>query len=220
MSASFGDNIVSKFNSSAKTWQTDANYRDETGNATFTKAETAAVTTYLSSAGTVFNKIPAGLLNAFIEDSELLTRVKVFNNTFVRAGKPVNPRNHTRQFISYLHGVYKKESDKVKRAESKQKVEDRKKTIMSYFSKYSAADWSNLWTLMNTLVQAKEMIINKMNQAGSIGTFLRYANGFKVTAPEGFVAIDHLSNDAVKIVNRMEFSKANFSPDVIKGWQK
>ena len=43
---------------------------------------------------------------------------------------------------------------------------------------------------------------------------------FKVTAPEGFVAIDHLSNDAVKIIDRMEFSRANFSADVIKGWEK
>lgn len=73
---------------------------------------------------------------------------------------------------------------------------------------------------MNTLVDAKEMIINKMNQAGRIGTFLRTRDGFKVTSPEGFVAIDHLSNSAVKIVNRMEFSRANFSNDVIKGWQK
>ena len=59
-----------------------------------------------------------------------------------------------------------------------------------------------------------------MNQAGSMSTFLRTKNGFKVTAPEGFVAIDHLSNDAVKIVDRMEFSKANFSPEFIKGWEK
>jgi len=174
----------------------------------------------LSNAGKLFNKIPAGLINAFSEDEELLARVKVFNNTFVRAGSVVNPRNHTRKFIDYLHGVYQKDSDKVKRPESKAKVEVKKKKTMSYFSKYRAADWTNLWILMNTLVQAKGMIINKMNQAGNIGTFLRTRTGFKVTAPEGFVAIDHLSNDAVKIVDRLEFSKANFSPDIIKGWQK
>jgi hypothetical protein len=59
-----------------------------------------------------------------------------------------------------------------------------------------------------------------MNEASSIGTFLRTHNGFKVTNQEGFVAIDHLSNSAVKIVNRLEFSRANFSPDIIKGWQR
>ncbi len=220
MSASFGKNIVDQFKSPPSIWQTDANYRDETGNATFTKKETEEITKILSRAGTLFNTVPTGLINAFSTDKELLDRVKVFNNTFVRAGKPVNPRSHTRSFIDYLHGVYKKDSDKVKRPESKAKVEAKKKKTMSYFSKYKASDWTNLWTLMNTLVQAKGMIINKMNQAGSMGTFLRTRSGFKVTAPEGFVAIDHLSNDAVKIVDRLEFSKANFSPDVIKGWEK
>jgi hypothetical protein len=40
-----------------------------------------------------------------------------------------------------------------------------------------------------------------------------------VTAPEGYVAINN-DGEAVKLVNRMEFSRANFSDDVIKGWQK
>jgi hypothetical protein len=50
--------------------------------------------------------------------------------------------------------------------------------------------------------------------------FLRTVNGFKITDQEGFVAIDKLKGGAVKLVNRLEFSKANFSPEVIKGWQK
>jgi hypothetical protein len=64
------------------------------------------------------------------------------------------------------------------------------------------------------------MIINKMNEAGHISTFLRTDAGYKVTGVEGFVAIDHLSGGAVKIVDRMEFSKSNFSADIIKGWQR
>jgi len=63
------------------------------------------------------------------------------------------------------------------------------------------------------------MIVDKMNEAGHISTFIRTASGFKVTGVEGFVAIDHVGN-AVKIVDRMEFSRSNFSPDVIKGWQR
>jgi hypothetical protein len=59
-----------------------------------------------------------------------------------------------------------------------------------------------------------------MNQAGHISTFIKTNNGFKVTGVEGFVAIDHLTGGAVKIINRMEFSKSNFSADVIKGWQR
>jgi hypothetical protein len=72
---------------------------------------------------------------------------------------------------------------------------------------------------MNQLIDAKEMIIQKMDQASSIGTLLRTKDGFIVTAPEGYVAIDN-DGSALKLVNRMKFSHANFSNDYIKGWDK
>jgi hypothetical protein len=72
---------------------------------------------------------------------------------------------------------------------------------------------------MNLLIDSKHYIIRKLNNVKTLRTFLRTTDGFKVTAPEGYVAIDHIGN-AVKLVDRLEFSRANFSPDVIKGWQK
>ena len=48
-----------------------------------------------------------------------------------------------------------------------------------------------------------------------MGTFLKTNDGFKVTDQEGFVAIDS-SGTAVKLVDRLEFSKANFTTD--KNW--
>jgi len=88
-----------------------------------------------------------------------------------------------------------------------------------FFAGHSRDAIANVFRLTNLLVDAKHMIINKMNTAGHIDTFLRTANGYKVTGVEGFVAVDKLSGGAVKLVNRMEFSKANFSPDIIKGWE-
>ena len=64
------------------------------------------------------------------------------------------------------------------------------------------------------------MIVKKMDQAkGLAKTFVKTDNGLKVVAPEGYVAIDRMEGGAVKLVDRMEFSRANFSPEVIKGWQ-
>jgi hypothetical protein len=45
------------------------------------------------------------------------------------------------------------------------------------------------------------------------------ADGLKVTEQEGFVAIDHASGNAVKFVDRLQFSYANFGGS-IKGWEK
>ena len=72
---------------------------------------------------------------------------------------------------------------------------------------------------MNYIIEAKEMVIKQLDQASNIGTFLKTPSGFKVTSPEGYVGIDR-NGSALKLVNRMEFSKANFSSDIIKGWQK
>ena len=72
---------------------------------------------------------------------------------------------------------------------------------------------------MNVIIQAKASIIAKLNRASSLGTFLRTKKGFETTSQEGYVSIDRIGN-AIKIVDRLEFSYANFSPEVIKGWQK
>ena len=72
---------------------------------------------------------------------------------------------------------------------------------------------------MNVLVQAKQKVIDKMNNASRMGTFLRTNKGFVTTSQEGYVAIDRVGR-AVKVVDRLEFSKANLSSDVLKGWQK
>jgi hypothetical protein len=220
MSASFGKNIVSKFNSVASIWQDDANYKDLSGTATFTNSETKKVTEVISRAGALFRKIPADLLNQFTTNAELQAKTKVFNNTFVRAGKPIVPSRHVTGLMNYMHDFYQKEIDSKKTQKSKDVWIERRKSAMEVFTKYKKKDIENIFVLLNLLVEAKEMIINKMNQASGLGTFLRTRDGFKVTDQEGFVAIDHLSNDAIKIVNRLEFSRANFSADVIKGWEK
>ena len=66
-----------------------------------------------------------------------------------------------------------------------------------------------------TLQRAKNYLVNKMNQIKSIGTFLKTNKGFQVTNPEGYVAVDRLGN-AVKLVDRLEFSTANFN--ITKQW--
>jgi hypothetical protein len=64
------------------------------------------------------------------------------------------------------------------------------------------------------------MIIGKLDEIGEMRTFLQTKSGYEVTWQEGFVASDHLGKNALKLVDRLQFSKANFSPDYVKGWQR
>jgi hypothetical protein len=74
---------------------------------------------------------------------------------------------------------------------------------------------SGLFIIATLIIDAKLILLNKLNRANALGTFLETDNGLKVTSPEGFVATDHIGN-AFKLVDRLEFSKANFNMD--KTW--
>ena len=91
---------------------------------------------------------------------------------------------------------------------------------MKFFSKENRKNLDMMFQLMNAIVDAKLIIINKLDKLKEIDTFVRTKKGFKVTGSEGFVAIDYNTNGAVKLVDRLEFSTNNFSPDVIKGWER
>ena len=67
------------------------------------------------------------------------------------------------------------------------------------------------------LQKAKKIIIDKLNTAKSIGTFVVKGNGLELTNPEGYVVVDQNGN-ARKLVDRLEFSAANFT--AAKRWDK
>ena len=73
--------------------------------------------------------------------------------------------------------------------------------------------------MQNLLIDAKLLIVRKLESIqGLTKTFIKTSTGYRVTAPEGFVAIDSLKGGAVKLVDRMEFSMQNFN--AAKNWDK
>jgi hypothetical protein len=221
MKAQFGKSIAKTLKSSPSIWMDDADYKDVSGTATFTAAETKHVTEMLSAVGRLFQTMNAATLNAIHNDSDLLMDIKTFNNSKVRAGQKVtNPKAHVDQLFDWIYNKYQGEIDKRKTEKGKSAQDEKRKKILSFFANHDKEEIVKIFQISNMIADIKAPIIAKMNQAGSMKTFIRTANGFKVTGVEGFVAIDHLKGGAVKIVDRMEFSKNNFSPEVIKGWQR
>ena len=138
----------------------------------------------LSHAGKIFQKIPSKALNDIANEGEFLTRLKAFNNTKVRKGKMiVNARTHVYQLIKYFREHYQKEVDKRKSDKGKQSQLEKMKKLMVYFDNHKN-DLIKIYEVVMLLTSAKNMIVNKLNQAGSIPTFLRTSSGFKVTDQE------------------------------------
>jgi hypothetical protein len=222
MKASFGKNIKGKLTPSRNVWFDDATYRDVTGTATMTSEETASMTKILSKAGSVFSSIPASILNDISENEQLLTIIKTFNNSKIRAGQLLigNPDSHTTELVDFIRSKFQKEIESKKTDKAKEAAKQRQTEAMKFFVNNPKAQINKVFELMKLLIEAKLIVVSKMNKAGGIGTFLKTDSGFTVTGQEGYVAIDHTGKNAVKIVDRLEFSRANFSPDILKGWQR
>ena len=105
----------------------------------------------------------------------------------------------------------------IEKEETKRKRIAAKTELMRFF-RQNAAQLRFIFDLQNLLVDAKLMIVRKLETVKSIGTFVKTDDGFRITAPEGFVAVDRLKGNAVKLVDRLEFSQANFN--AAKNWDK
>jgi len=217
MSASFGVD-VSKLNKSSAVWSQDAFLRDVT-NATMTKRETADVQKTLSQIGVLFNSISGTTLRTLEGNQVLAQHIETFNNTFVRAGQmPGNSTVHAKKLIAWITKKYKKEIDARKTAKGKGAQQAKLDALLSFFSPENTENLIKMFELQKLIVIAKLKLINKLNQLQNIDTFVKTSKGYKVTGAEGYVAIDRIGGDAVKLVDRMEFSYNNFSPDIVKGW--
>ena len=117
---------------------------------------------------------------------------------------------HTKGLIEYIYDKKKKEVDKVKRPQNKAVKQQNMDRLMKYF-RSNSTQMVRIFDMQNLLVQAKDMIIRKLEKSkGVMDTFVRTEKGYRVTQPEGFVAIDKVGK-AVKLVDRLEFAHQNFT---------
>jgi hypothetical protein len=220
MKASYGVD-VSKFKTSKNVYSADAMLRD-VGGATMNKKETAEVTKHLSTAGKLFNSIAGSTLRELEKNQELARLIEQYNNTFVREGQVIpNSNKHVMGLIKWIDNKFVKEMEKRKSEKGRMVQQAKLDEIMKFFSTRNKKSLVNMFDLQKNIVLAKLKLINKLNSIANYDAFVQTKKGYKVrTGAEGFVAIDKLGGDAVKLVDRLEFSYNNFSPDILKGWDK
>ena len=215
LSASFGAKIPK---TSSSVWQDDATYRDVSGRATFTAKETVQVTKLLSAAGKQFHRINSGSFSKFLKWQDSLgtsavgAGFKTYLNTYTRAGKTLpKGKDAVKLYQAHFTNWWKK--NKSDSPVQNSKLREHLKVIKS-----SLKTLEQVVDFMRFLIEAKLMIVKKMDSAKGIAkTFVKTDKGLKVVAPEGYVAIDR-TGEAVKIVDKMEFSFNNFT--VAKNWDK
>ena len=207
MKASFDPN-VSSLKSTSDIYYSDADIEDFSG-IMLTSAESKDITSKINLCKSLLKK--SGKVIDIIA-KEYGDDIKIFMNTLVRQG---STKGSVDVFIKHMSDRFDKEinkaSDRIKPKREAKKNEFMKK-VGSKTSALKAA-----FELSSALTGAKMPLIRKLETIKSMGTFIKTDNGYRITAPEGFVAVD-LDGKALKLVDRLEFSRANFT--VSKNWDK
>ena len=219
MKADYGVN-VNALKKSKDVWYQDAMLTDAS-KATMTPKETNEVNQLLSQAGKLFNQISGTTLRQLEANQELSKLIEQFNNKHVREGVVISDViAYTNNLIKFIEAKFQKEIDKRKTEKGKMSQQAKLDALLEFFSASNKASLIKMFELQRVIVLAKLKLINKLNELKRIDTFVKTPNGYKVTGEEGYVAIDTVGGDAVKLVDRMEFSYNNFSPNILKGWDK
>ena len=216
MSASFGGINIQ---GNADVFVTSSDFRNASGEANMSLAEKTIYTNLvnktegsLKQASRFLDMMKENNMNKFT----LNIMFKTFFNRYIREGRTlVGARNTANDFAQYFSNALDKEIATKKMKATKDKYLELKNRGLKFISDNQQAIYMTVASYMN-LQAAKNFMIRKLQKVNTFGTFLRTPDGYRVTAPEGFVAIR--SGQALKLVDRLEFSRANFTAD--KNWEK
>lgn len=207
-------------------WAGDTDFNDVSGTATLTKSELKDVQGRINSARAHLKRLDKKGLKVLFPGTKLVDdtipfNVKIYINDMVGQGKQYsNKQKAIGGFIDFIRKRYQPKIDKLKSAKGKAKkqamLDDMIKTLNSDRKVGGTFAYALEWH--NIVADIKLALIKKMEQVNTIPAFQKTSSGYEVTGPEGFVAVDHMSNKAIKLVNRLEFSRNNFN--AIKSWGK
>ena len=154
-----------------------------------------------------------GKIDELAKNKTVIAELKIYGNAKVKEG---STNLSAEEFKNRMNDKMQTSIDKLKSAAGKKRKESDKEKLLGYLTKNSKK-MDSVFALHAALTTAKIKILRKLQKVKSIGTFIKTDDGYEVTAPEGFVAIDK-SNKALKLEDRLEFSRQNFTAS--KNWIK
>ena len=215
MKSSF-DVKESDYKASKSVWIQRAEFTDITGAASMTKTERknyeAAIRRAegsLKQTGSMLDDIQSGKATLGF-DTEFLK----FFNGYVKAGKDIP--SVEKAYSDYLHHLgkeYDKSIKPLKRLDSQIKKTEKFVKSVEFITSNAHRFKMIIATYMN-LEFCNKILVNKMKVVTSLRLFVNMGDRYETTSPEGFVGIT--SKGAVKLVDRLEFSRLNFT--VPKQW--
>lgn len=195
---------------SRKVWFDDAQLKNLAGTVTFTGTESQAIETALNTAEQYANRLK-GFLNFLSRNEELRSYLEMYVNAMVKVG---SGNLDIDTFLSFVEDKEMFRINKLKQQTAIDRGKEKLKKLKDSINYYSSA-LNAMFTLHKTLQGVKMMVMRKLDTISSFAHFVKTDNGFRVTGAEGFV-IGDVSGKTVKLVDRLEFSRINFT--AAKNW--
>lgn len=194
-------------------WYRDATIKDLSGTVTLTQAESANIMSAITEADHHLKNIDANTF-AWLErgtdviGKDFVVQLKAHANNQVRQGAFDEPTKFAQGFVQKYVDYMTKNIEKYK-TPAKQDEQRAKMVQGVKFIKEHVPQIVSVYDLYLKIIEAKIRLLKKLSEIRQIPTFIETPNGYEVTGEEGFVAVDRIGN-ALKLVDRLEFSRLNF----------
>ena len=217
LKASFGVD-ASKFKTTKSVWSEDAGVKNVSKVAGLKKSGIKQLEAKINQVKGAIKKA-GGFFNVLAKEKTILSlggQLKIFFNSKIREGMQLSDtKKLVVEFNKYYVDRMTKEIASKKREDTKKKFKKIQDAATKELRKYKTEIYFAFATYL-AIREAKMIVVDQLNKIEGIGTFLKTPKGFEVTAPEGYVAINAKSGKAVKLVDRLGFSYANFT--LAKDW--
>ncbi len=214
LSASYAVDI-SILKSSDTVWFDDATHLDESVSLTFDANELYLLRKHAENAERLLDDLNESELDEIIDHPDIVKMIKMYTNKNIidGVGNALESDIVVNGLIEYIHDRLEREKEVLK-TESAKDRRDKKKQQLEEFIESNRRTLEMVFEFQKNIVFAKKVLLRKLSEASKISTFLEGDQGYSATAPEGFVVVNHHTNRAVKLVNRLEFSRANFRRNI------
>lgn len=162
----------------------------------------------------------------FLKDTSLLEKMLKYKNDVIkREQKETGELFCAEEFIKAVDNSLDEHINNLKSDRGKS-LNRAKKEVIDKFLAECTEMLDNYFKVQEDVIKIKNLCIDELNK--SLGVSMYYAkrnmsdNKVKSYVPctgEGYVLTDDEGN-ITKLVNRLDFSYANFSDDIVKGWSK
>ena len=202
---------VSSLDPGPKVYVKDAYFENDAGFVTLTDEETSVVKELINSGVTLIDEI-----NFEGIDDNIYSGLNTYINTEIRRGEFLKDVDVSmQQFIEWVSGRLDRKIENLKSEAGKKRATDAKEKMIGLIEA-AKGDLVKILKLQTFIKQGKDIFIRKYNnimRGVNMKHYLFEPNGdLVVTDPEGYVAVD-VTGNAIKFVDRLEFSRANFSVD-------